>query len=368
MKFLFYLVHPAKFNFHKVQINQLINKGHHVDILINSKDILEELVIEEGWVYKNIFPKGRKIKNVHVLFGAFISFFTTIYKLLKYTNGKKYDLYIGDLLNVLGWLKGVNSVYPTDDVFAAVPEDLIFLLTTRHPIAPIVCDLGRFNKKKIGYKGIKALAHLHPNHFTPNINNLPKELQNGSPFFLIRCTGFMATHDINKSGISNELLSKIVDLLNPHGKIYITSERELPISLRQYTLEIRKNDIAHYMSYAKLFISDSTTMSSEAAVLGTPSIEIDEYFYEIEQMIELEKKYKLINCYRTNESDLFLEKVEELLQIDNIKSIYKKRRNRMLNEMVDLSEFLVWLFENYSNSKTEYFLNENIQDRFIYNN
>ena len=186
MRFLFFLVHPAKFHFHKIQINQLRDKGHHVDVLIISKDILEDLVIEEGWEYTNIFPEGRKIKNVHVLLGAFISFFKTIYRLLKFTNGKKYDLFIGDLLSVLGWLKRVNSLHPTDDVFAAVPEDLIFLLTTNHPVAPIVCDLSRFNKKKIGYKGIKALAHLHPNHFKPDINILPKKLQNGEPFFLIR--------------------------------------------------------------------------------------------------------------------------------------------------------------------------------------
>ena len=36
--------------------------GHKVDIIINTKDILEELVIEEGWQYTNLFPNTRKIK------------------------------------------------------------------------------------------------------------------------------------------------------------------------------------------------------------------------------------------------------------------------------------------------------------------
>jgi len=367
LHFLFFLVHPAKYHFHKVQINKLKEKGHHVDILIITKDLLEDLVIEEGWEYINIFPEGRKIKNVPVMMGAFINFFKTIYRLWKYTIGKKYDLYVGDLLSVLGLLHRTHSLHPTDDVFAAVPEDLIFLLTTEHPIAPVVCDLARFNKYKIGYKGIKALAHLHPNHFKPDKTALALELQNDDLYILIRCTGFLATHDINKSGISDELLFKIIKLAKPYGKVFITSERALPKELEKYTLNIKKNDITHYMSFAKIFISDSTTMSSEAAVLGTPSVEIDEYFYEIEQMVELEEKYGLIHCYRPSEADQFLNKIYELLNMENLSEVYSKKRYKMLSEMVDLSDFLIWLFENYPQSKDEYFNNPNIQNRFIYN-
>ena len=58
-----------------------------------------------------------------------------------------------------------------------------------------------------------------------------------------------------------------------------------------------------------LFIGDSTTMSTEAAVLGTPSVEFDEYFYEIDQMIELEEKYGLIHCFRTSQEKEFFDKV-----------------------------------------------------------
>ena len=61
-RFLFFLVHPAKFHFHKVQINELNKRGHKVDVVIIKKDILEELVKSEGWNYKNIYPEGRKIK------------------------------------------------------------------------------------------------------------------------------------------------------------------------------------------------------------------------------------------------------------------------------------------------------------------
>lgn len=363
-RFLFYLVHPAKFHFHKVQINTLIAKGHRVDVVINTKDILEELVKEEGWEYFNLFPKSRKIRGVHVYIAAAISLFLSIYRLWKFVRKNKYDVFVGDALVYLGRLKGVPSFYPTDDVLAAVPEQVTWFIPAHYIIAPQVTDIGKYKSKKIAYKGYKALAHLHPNHFKPDLAKLTDEFHQGAPFFLIRCTGFGATHDINKTGITDELLFKLEKLLLPHGKLLITSERQLPEPLMQYKLNIKKNDMTHYIAFAKIFIGDSTTMSTEAAVLGTPSVEFDEYFYEIEQMLELQNKYQLIHCFRSNQQIEMLAKVEELLNTSNLSETYKYRRNVLLNETIDVSAFLIWLFENHPSSTATYFSNPAIQDKF----
>lgn len=357
MRFLFYIVHPAKYQFHKVQINALKAKGHKVDIVINTKDILEDLIKEEGWEYTNIFPNSRKIKGVHVYIAAIISIFLTIYRLWKYTRGKKYDVFVGDLLSILGRIKGVNSFIHTDDVLAAVPEQAIFLKTINYIIAPEVTDIGKYKIKKIAYKGYKALAHLHPNHFTPDKSKLSSELQGNVPYFLIRCTGFGATHDIGKTGVSDKILNELIPILEPHGKILITSERELPDNLKKYSLKIRKNDITHYINYAQIFIGDSTTMCTEAAVLGTPAIEFDEYFYEIEQMLEIERQYQLIHCFRTNQTSEMLAKVASLVNTKDLKEIYAERRQKLLNDTMDVSSFLIWLFENYPTSVKTYFAN-----------
>ena len=362
--FLFYLVHPAKFHFHKVQINTLKAKGHSVDIVINTKDILEELVREEGWEYTNIFPNTRKIKGVHVYIAAGISLLLSIYRLWKITRKKKYDLYIGDALVYLGRIQRVPSFYPTDDVLSAVPEQVTWFIPANFIIAPQVTDIGKYKYKKVAYKGYKALAHLHPNHFIPDRLKLLKNLQEGEPYFLIRCTGFGATHDINKTGITDEVLFKLEELLIPHGKLLITSERQLPEKLEKYRLSIKKNDMKHFIAFAKIFIGDSTTMSTEAAVLGTPSVEFDDYFYEIEQMIELEEKYNLIHCFKTTHEKDMYNKIEDLLQISNIKEIYLKRREQLINETIDVSAFLIWLFENYPASTKSYFENPEIQNKF----
>ena len=56
MRILFQLVHPSKYQLHKVTINRLISENHDVDVLIQKKDVLETLVRDEEWNYFNLFP------------------------------------------------------------------------------------------------------------------------------------------------------------------------------------------------------------------------------------------------------------------------------------------------------------------------
>mgnify|MGYP006307122803 CR=1 FL=1 len=44
--------------------------------------------------------------------------------------------------------------------------------------------------------------------------------------------------------------------------------------------------------------------------------------------------------------------------------IYQLKRQKMLSKKIDLTEFLIWLFENYPNSISDYEKNPNIQNRF----
>lgn len=60
MKILIYLGHPAQYHFFKYTIKDLKGKGHDITLLLKSKDILEELVRQDGVSYINIQSKIRK--------------------------------------------------------------------------------------------------------------------------------------------------------------------------------------------------------------------------------------------------------------------------------------------------------------------
>jgi len=60
MNILFHLAHPAQYHMYKYVIKNLKRKGHNIKITINTKDILEDLLIAEGVEYENILRNRRK--------------------------------------------------------------------------------------------------------------------------------------------------------------------------------------------------------------------------------------------------------------------------------------------------------------------
>lgn len=361
---LFFFVHPAKFHLSRATVNQLKADGHHVDIIITGRDILEELVVNEGWEYTKVFANGRKVTWLHIWLSAGIFIMLTILKLLQLTWGKKYDLFItDDCLTFVGRLKGTPSVFVTDDDLSAVPESAILMASANYILAPSICDLGKYNHKKWGYYGYKAIFHLHPNRFTADQNKISAELRD-KEYFFIRTVSATSTHDVGKRGIGDDLLRDIIKVLEPKGRVVLNSERELPTDLQSYILDFHKNDVAHYVANSKLFISDSTTMCAEAALMAVPAIEIDDWYSDFKQYDELSAKYGLLAGFGVEEFDKIKAKIEELLSDPNLKETFKERQKVMLNEKIDASAYLIWMIENYPNSSKEYFADTTSQLRF----
>jgi len=365
MNYLFFFVHPSKFHVFKKTINNLKNNGHHVEILITSKDVLEELVKNEGWNYTNIFPEGRKFKNISPYISSGINFFRTIYRLYKYCRNKKYDLFItDDLLVYIGKLKKVPTIVFTDDDIAIVKQFSIILKFANFILAPTQTDLGKYNKKKISFDGYKELAYLHPNHFTPNLE-LVKSIIPEDDFFILRLVSLKAYHDVGKSGINKEKAIKIVNLLSDYGKVYISAERKLSPDLEELRLKIEPHQLKDVLSQARLYIGDSQTMSSEAAILGVPSFRLNDFVGKIGVMDEKDQVYKLSKSYNTSDFSELLKDLESCLKGDNFSQKIKENQKRMLSEKVDLTSFMIWLLGNYPESVKTIKNNPLYQQKFI---
>lgn len=351
-KIMFFLVHPSKFHLFRSTINHLKSKGYDIEIVITGRDILEELIFDEGWPYKKIFPKGRKIPFFHIYASAGINFIRTIFKLFIITMDKKFDLFItDDLLTFVGRIKKTPSIFATDDDLRAVPESWLLAASANHILSPSICDMRKYEYKKIGYLGFKSLAHLHPNRFTPDRFKLVSFLQNNESFFFIRLVSATSTHDVGKTGITNNILEGLINILEKNGRIVINSERKLPHKFEKYTISFKKADIAHYISFARIFISDSTTMCAEAAVLGTPSIEIDDWYADFRQYEEFHGKYGLIYGFKPDDTKKIFNKINEWLNASyDLQKEFHKRRQKMLTDKIDVTSLFIWLIENYPES------------------
>ena len=346
---MIYISHPAQFLFFKNAISILKEKGHTVNILVKTKDVLTNLIDDLGWEYYNILPIERKKNKTAII----ISLLKRNIKIMQFAFKHKINLMLGTDASIaqVGRLLKIPCITTLEDDYAVIKN--LAKLTypfTNTILVPEVCEVGKWERKKIGYAGYMKLAYLHPNCFKPDINKI--KFYNKSPYFLIRLSGLSAHHDFGIKGVSLDLLMKIIQKIKEKGNVYVSSEKELPEVLKQYELKVPVSDIHHYLFFAEMLICDSQSMTIEAAILGTPSVRISSFSGEINVLEELEHKYHLTFGFKPAEQeDLIIHKIEEILKDKNIKEEYKRKRSLMLNDKIDVTAFLVWFIENYPESR-----------------
>jgi predicted glycosyltransferase len=198
----------------------------------------------------------------------------------------------------------------------------------------------------ITYDGYHELAYLHPSRFSPDENIFSiLNLDKNEPYIIIRFVSWDASHDIGQKGFSLAQKEKIIKTLSKKIKLFVSSENELPENLKSYKIKIPPERMHDALAFATLFIGEGSTMATECAILGTPSI----YINSLEPLyIKEQENYGLLFNYR--KGDGILEKALDLLKDNKLKGEFYKRRNKMLSEKIDLTAFTVWFVENYPKS------------------
>lgn len=363
MRILFYLGHPAHFHLFKFAIKQLKENGYTIEVAIKTKDILEDLLANEKLDYVNILPEGRKDNKLFILLGLL----RRTWRLSKFVFRNRVDMLVGSepSLAHVGKLFGIPSLIFVEDDTDVIP----YFARSTYPltndiVSPESCDLGRWTHKKISYKGYQKLAYLHPNTFHPNGKSFNNINGNGRKTFLIRTAKLAAHHDFGINGINKEILSKLINLLSCAGDVYISSEQELDQEFQDYQIDIDISDMHHFLAHCDMLIGDSQSMAVEAAMLGIPSIRFSDFAGKIGVLEELENRYGLTYGLKTSEPQNMFAKVEDLLTIPNLKEEWQERRKRMLSDKIDVTAFIVWLIENYPESKRIMRENPDYQSRF----
>ncbi|MBN1250649.1 MAG: DUF354 domain-containing protein [Bacteroidales bacterium] len=217
-----------------------------------------------------------------------------------------------------------------------------------------------YGKIHVRYRGFHEIAYLHPKYFTPNpeiynLLNISKE----DKFFILRFIAWGASHDVGLKGISNQLKREIILLLLNHGKVFITSEAELPDDLLKYKIKIPPEKIHDALAFADMFIGEGATMASECAVLGTPAVYVNSMLAET---IDEQENYGLLFHFINNEG--VIEKIEELLNTENLKEKWQTKSIKMIDDKIDVTAFTLWFVENFPESLKIMKQNPNYQDIF----
>jgi predicted glycosyltransferase len=236
-------------------------------------------------------------------------------------------------------------------------DDIVEPLSVKfeHPMSDIVFTpdcIQRKTKHAVYYAGTHELAYLHPKRFSPDPSVLQHAgIQEGERFFIMRFVALKGHHDIGQAGLTLVQKRMLVNLLAKHGRVIITSERAIEPEFEAYRLPVPPEEIHSLMAYSAMFLGDSQTMTSEAAVLGVPALKCNTFAGRLSVPNMLEKKYSLCYAYQPTQFNEMYHHIEQLLTQDpgQLKSEWQSKRQRMLNEMIDPTEFFVNYIE--SNNK-----------------
>jgi len=353
--------HPAHFHYFKYAIHSLRSKNIEVHIAINKKDILEDLLINEGFDYTVI--RGKRSNG---FLGLLKSLIVTEIKLLSFIRRKKIQLLIGITFSFFARrVAGIDVIVFNEDDADVVPKFVkLTYPNANYVMSPVVCNNGKWEYKSIKYHGYQKLAYLHPNQFTPQKEIVEQYFKLDKPYFLIRFAQLTAHHDHNIKGIDTEIARKIIEILKPHGKIFITSERALEPEFESYRLNINPLDIHHVMAFATLFVGDSQSMSAESGLLGVPFVRFNDFVGRIGYLNELEHVYELGYGIKTDNTEKLLSTISNIIHMKDRTEKFASNRKNMLRDKIDVTAFYVWFVENYPESVCVMKNNPEYQYRF----
>ena len=344
MRILFGIFHPKHVYVFKNTIDNLAKKGHEIKIVAVNKEITEYLLEYFNMPYTIIGQNQPKLyKKVFALPKL-------EYRIYKIAKEFKPDIFVGRTSPYLAHVSAILNKYYIifGDTETARSVHKISMPFASSKVTPDCYKLDH-GKKHIRFDGYFELGYLHPKYFEPDMMVLDEiGLNKDERFIILRCVAWSASHDRGDRGFTDK--KKVVEMLEEYGRVFITSENELPRELEKYRIAIAPEKIHHLMYYADLFMGESATMAAESAVLGTPAIFVSTSRRGYTD--ELESKYDMLYTFSDphNAQEKALEKAVELLRDGSAKKKWQEKREMLLNETIDVTKFMTEFIDGYPES------------------
>ena len=344
MRLLFIINTPAQAHTWHYIIKDLLAKGHTVKILARDYGDTVNLIGTFGFQYDSFKLKGSRILR----FLRLLEHLQTCYKL-----SRKFEpsIVIGfgvDAAITAVRLKKLCIVFNDSE---GLPVQRYLNKLFASTILTPECFTEDLGKKHIRIKGYKELAYLHPNYFKPDpsvLNELGVAIN--EKYAILRLNAFDAVHDIGEHGFTVANQIELVKELKKYARIFISPEGNLSKELEEYRLPISFDRIHHALYYAQLLVTDTQTMATESAILGTPAIRSNTFVgrNRLGNFIELENKYGL--TYSFSKAEMAIQKSIELIKQPDLKEKYTAKQHKLLSDKIDCTQFMVNFIVNYPES------------------
>jgi hypothetical protein len=330
--------HPGDVHVFHDPIRQWQAAGHRVSITTSDKDVSLKLLEAYGLPYHKVGVRRPGLFNLA--------------SLLLLRTGRIVSLGWRDrpdiLLSISSATMGLAAFFlrrphiAFDDSEFGTQQRAIYQPFTARICTPeqFMLDLG---PKQVRYKGFKELAYLHPSIFQPKPEALRSlGLDPSERLFLLRGVAWDAAHDFGERGLSQAGQAAVLKRLGEAGRVIASYEGRAPLDVRTGR-ELPPEVMLHLLAHCEFILSEGLTMVTEAALLGTPALLVNTL--QAGNMKILRDHYGLIQTFSGDEG--VLAAVEAWLAHPNLKAEAAAKRERLLAESVNVSQWMVQFVEDY---------------------
>jgi hypothetical protein len=346
MRILFELNHPAHIHFFKNVIHLLKTHNHSIAVVIKDKDInyklIQELEIDSLFLLGKYDSFGEKL----------YSLFAGTMKLFKISLIFRPDLYIGwnpvycGLISKLfrkPFLLFEDNEYNWEQMIFRVPFATKIFTTSIFP--------HKFGRRHHTYNSYEELSYCHPKWMKKDLQYLKKTFdiikKKNNHLITLRLVSWGATHDFHHYGLNLNTIKKQNDFLQylqKFGTVLLSIEGKGPILINDNRkIKIDSRYFLDFLAESDIYIGEGGTTAAEAAIFGIPTIYTSTLIRSY--LLELSIKYRLI-YFSVSIPDI-KKKIEEIFERTTIKQIYSKRRDKMLQEKIDLNQFMLEEIEKF---------------------
>ncbi len=338
MKYIFELNHPKHYYQFKYIMSILEERGHSIMVLARDKDVLLKVLQEEGVPYR-VFGVHKESISGKVF--SSISIFRHYKRIAKEFSPdvivSKASLYGTLVAKMLGCK---SFIFPDSEVVKLTNNVVAPMATWIVTPEPFTID---FWEKHLRIKGLFEDCYLSPAVLSID-DSYPQEHDLQCPYAVLRFVGWTANHDVNNNGFSLDEKIALADSISKYMTVYISSEKVLPPELAKYKLSTPAAQIHDVLANADLYVGDSQTMASEAALLGTPAIRSNSFVGEndMSNFKMLENKYGLLLNIRDFKTVLSV--ATDFAKVSR-KTEWKHKREDYYKSVGDANKYIADLLE-----------------------
>ena len=337
MRYLFFTNTPAHVHLYRHAIDRLEAAGHEVLVLGRdygcTKALLEFYDLPHEMYGACETTKFSLVREVP---GHFARIFR---ETLRY--GPDLVFGIGSYAAPAGALARAPVVLITDS------EPVAFDQFVSRALADAILTPYTFRKnlggKHFQFRGFKETAYLHPDVFEAD-DGVREELglAPDERFAIVRLNAFGSHHDLNHGGFTAEQRRDLVSRLAEDVTVFVSDEGDEfdPETVGARPYDAHPGYLHDALAESSLLVTDTQTMATEAALLGTPTIRSNTFVGEDDMgnFIELEDRGLI---YNTDDFEDVLATAEEYVTDESIQRRWRDRRAEYVGDLDDLTEVIV---------------------------